>query len=534
MSRWQRYWFADGGRLSAAIVRIGIALAVLGTLYRLATLSTVQIPGPPTLYRPVGFWMLFGHWVPGEGVVTALWVVAWGATGAMLVGLGTRIATAFSFIAAVGLASLSFASTAAWSHQYNVVFLAQCAFLGARGGDTLSLDAAIRRVRGFAAIDRPRAYQWSVRLVQLAVALMFAGAAFHKIVHGHGTLRWALSDNLRHQLLVRYDLIGLPRPALVDWIIDDVWRYRIAALLNLVSQLSPIFAVIFVRRPYVRLAGGLCFVIETLALGFVISLWNQHWLPLLVVFVDWEWLLRRPPSTPAPETWRAPRGPRVFVLAFFLYELVTAFIPTLDQRLNTYPFSSFPMFATIRATAPYDQHLAYRFAGDHYEVASDVPLTVDEQRWFDHGNRGVFEIRDPIALHARLDALLATARARYPEKHIHQIRHLLAIYEAPAYPTPARLDLHPVAITGEIRDDGTFRTLLGTLGPTSITVHPVGLGRPTALAYYADDAPSPVSIAAPLDADAIETGALPGDPIYVVATVDGVAWLVGKRGTPKL
>ena len=535
MSRWQRYWFAEGGRLSAAIVRIGIALAVLATLSRLATLSTVQLPGPAALYRPVGIWMVFGHWVPGQAVVTALWVVAWGATVAMLLGLGTRVAVALSFAAALALTSLSFASTTAWSHQYNVVFLAQCAFLGARGGDTLSLDAVIRRIRKRPPIDRPRVYQWSVRLVQLAVALMFAGACFHKILHGHGTLRWALSDNLRHHLLVRYDLIGLPRTALVDWIIDDVWKYRTAALLNLISQAAPILAVIFVRRPLVRLAGAVFFVLEILALGFVVTLWNQHWLPLVVVFVDWEWLLRRPSPAPTPTSWTAPRAPGVFAIAFFAYELITAFIPTLDQRLNTYPFSAFPMFATIRATAPYDEHLAYRFAGDHYEVTSDLALTIDDQRWFDHGNRGLFEIRDPAQLRTRLEALLAIAKQRYPDKGIHRIRHYLAIFEAPAYPTPARLDLHPIAITAEVRDDGTFQSVLGTLGETSVTLHPIGLDtRGATFAYHADDQLAPIAIVAPVTGDVVATGALPGDPLYVVARIDGVAWLVGKRGTPKL
>src|SRR5213078_1711706 len=94
----------------------------------------------------------------------------------MLVGLWSRASTAVSFVTAIALTSASFASSASWSHQYNVVFLAQLAFL--------------------------------------------------KLLHGHFTLHWALSDNLRHQLLVRYDLAGLPRPAVADWIIDDVWRFR--------------------------------------------------------------------------------------------------------------------------------------------------------------------------------------------------------------------------------------------------------------------------------------------------------------------
>jgi len=466
VTRWQRYWFAEGGRLGVAILRIGIALAVLGTLWKLATLSTVQIPGPPSLYRPVGLWMLFGHWVPPDALVTILWGIAWIATAAMLLGLATRASTAISFVASLALVSASFASTATWSHQYNVVMLAQCAFLGARGGDTLSLDAVIRRMRGLPPIDLPRAYQWSIRLVQLAVALMFAGAVFHKILHGHGTLRWALSDNLRHHLLVRYDLTGLPRPPLVDWIIDDVWRYRIAALLNMVNQFAPIVAVIFIRRPLVRAAAGVLFTIEVLALGFVATLWNWHWLPLVVVFVDWDALLRRlgrPQAIAAsPADYQPPRARRIFIGAFFVYELATSFVPTLDQKLNTYPFSGFPMFATIRAAEPYSEHLPYRLYGDHYEVTTSIPLSTAEQRWFDHGNRWLFEVRDPARVRARLEALLATARARYPDKHVTAIRHYVAIFEAPAYPAKAQLVMTPLAITGEIRADGTYRSELGS------------------------------------------------------------------------
>src|SRR5207237_3180957 len=134
------------------------------------------------------------------------------------------------------------------------------------------IDELVRRLRGKPSHDVVSGYQWSLRLVQLAVALMFAGAVFHKLMHGHFTLRWALSDNLRNHLLVRYDLAGLPRPALVDWIIDDAWRYRAAAVLNLVSQILPLIACFLVRRPVLRAICGAFFVVETIALGEIVSL----------------------------------------------------------------------------------------------------------------------------------------------------------------------------------------------------------------------------------------------------------------------
>jgi hypothetical protein len=528
VGRWTRYWFADGGRLAVAVVRIAIAAAVLMSLARLASkVSTGEIVEAHALYRPVGIWMLLGHTPPPEALVDALWALAWVSSLAMLLGAATRISTAVSFVASVALAALSFAQTKTWSHQYNVVFLAQLAFLGARGGDALSIDVLVRRWRGSPALDLPRAYQWSLRLVQLAVALMFAGAAFHKLLHGHFTLRWALSDNLRHHLLVRYDLAGLPRPALVDWMIDDVWRYRTAAVLNVVSQALPLCACFLMRRPVLRAACGLFFVIETIALAHVVALWNPHWLPLAAVFVDWDALvarwMRRPGYVPAARpAWRPSRAAWWFVIAFVVYDAVTAFVPALDQLLNTYPFSGFPMFATIRARAPYDEHLPYSVPSDHFEVFADRPLDAVTQRWFDHTHRGLETVRDPEQLRARLANLIEQARARNPELGIRGVRLWLTIFEAPAYPAPAHFEPHPIAIVGELTD-GVFRTALGKLDDG----HIVPRARELTLAgarffYYRDDDPGRLE----LPDDRIG----PGDPVYgCVVTTDGLTWLVASH-----
>ena len=506
------------------------------TLQRLATLSTVRIPGPPELYRPVGLWMLLGRLVPPDFVITALWIAAIGATVLMLVGLWSRASAAVSLVAALALTSASFASSATWSHQYNVVFLAQLAFLGARGGDALSLDAVIRRRRGLPPLDVPRGYQWSLRLVQLAVALMFAGAAFHKLLHGHFTLRWALSDNLRHQLLVRYDLAGLDRPPVADWLIDDVWRYRTAAVLNLISQACPSLACIFVRRPVVRALAGGFFVLEVLGLGLVIALWNPHWLPLAAVFIDWERLAaavtRRP--TPAPPQvapgWTPPRAARRFVLAFVVYDVITAIVPTLDQRLNTYPFSGFPMFATVRAREPYDRHLPYAVPGDHFEALSDRPLDDHARRWIDHMNRRLYLVTDPAAYRRRLATILADTQQRFPAFGIHGLRHYLAIFEAPAYPATARFEAHRIAVMGELDAAGGFRSVLGTLDASSVTLHPQGIDATRVrLVAFIGDAPVPRELPATRDGDRFDTGRLGGDPLYVAAIIDGTPWLIATR-----
>ncbi|MDX2094038.1 MAG: hypothetical protein SFX73_39775 [Kofleriaceae bacterium] len=528
MGRWQRYWFAEGGRWASACVRIAIAVAVLMSLSRIAEVSPLVAPGD--VYRPVGPWRLFGGAPPPGVLVDLMWVGAWGATVAMLVGAGTRIATPVSFACAMPLAAMTFSSTGHWSHQYNVVFLAQLAFLGARAGDVLSVDAWLRHRRGLPAFDVPRGYMWSLRLVQLAVALMFAGAVTHKLISGGPTLGWALSDNLRHQLLVRYDLAGLERPPLVEWLIDDVWKFRIAALLNLVTQLVPIIACIFVRRPWLRVACAVLFVVEVLALALVVDLWNLQWLPLAAVYIDWDWALRRaaPPAPVTQAAWKAPRVPQVFVALFVLYDAVVAFAPSgVDQKLNTYPFSGFPMFASVRARRPFTEHQPYSVAGDHFEPLG-AELGQDAMDWMDHRFRGLYRERDVERLRERLAYVVD--KARISDLPITGVRHHLVIFEAPAYPARARFERHPIAVTAELSAGGTFRTLLGTLHGTTLELRPRGIDTQNVkLVYYAHDRPAPIALQATRSGDRFELPPISAKPLYIVAIVDGVPWLAAAR-----
>src|SRR6185503_4168530 len=85
------------------------------------------------------------------------------------------------------------------------------------------------------------------------------------------------------------------------------------------------------------------------------------------------------------------------------------------------------------------------------------------QRWFDHANRGVFQIRDQKQLETRLRAIVDNAQKRWSWWPLRGARLWLSIYEAPAYPAPAHFEQHPIAIIGEITPDGTFRSALGSL-----------------------------------------------------------------------
>jgi hypothetical protein len=552
VGRWRRYWFAEGGRATLAVLRIAVAASVLLSLWRL--MSVRPLTAPPAVYRPVGLWMLLGDTPPPERLVDALWVLAWLGATAMLLGLGSRAATAVSAIAGVALAALSFSGSLSWSHQYNVVFLANLALLGGRTGDALSLDALLRRLRGLPPRDVPYGYQWSVRLAVLAVSLMFVGAALHKVGSGQFTLRWALSDNLRHQLLVRYDMTGRERPPLVEWLLAEPWRYRTAALLNIVSQLAPLLAIACPQRPLVRALAGVLFVLEVLGLGFVMELWNLPWLPLAAVFVDWDRLLaftgrlrsrgskRASPTIPVPASAPAsapapaigaipPLRVQLFVITFVAYDVAMSLIPRIDQKLNTYPFSSFPMFASIRAARPYTEHLPYAVAGDHYEAISDRPIAPHVQRWLDFSNRNLHKVRDAATLRARLTSVLSRAQARYPDAGIRGLRHHVAFFITPPHPEPARFDRHPIAITGELLPDGTFRSLLGRITADTVELRPQNLDAGAArLVSFVGDRPEPRELGGTRTGDTVAVR-IADDPVYVAAELEGRRWLVAWRRT---
>jgi hypothetical protein len=506
VKRWHRYWFDDGGRLALAVIRIAIATSVLMILVELSRLP--QLVAPAAVYRPIGVWMLFGHSPPPDWLVTILWALAGASTVAMLVGVYTRASVAVSFVSALAITSLAYSGTAAWSHSHNVTFLAQLALLGGRCGDTLSIDALRREV------NVKHGYQWSVRLVQLAVGLMFVSACYHKLRSGGFTLAWATSDNLRHQLLARYDLVHLPRPAIVDWLLEESWRYRTAAMLNLLSQASPLLAIVFVRRPWVRAFVAGTFLIEGIVIDQLLGLPNWQWLPLAAVFIDWDHFLRRP----QPPVTHAPPRRRIyaFLVPFLLYDLAMSFIPKIDQRLNTYPFSAFQMFAIVRSAPPYSEHRPYFMYGDHY--TTDV--AIDAQQ-FDHVNRFMYLVTDPDKLRARLETIKPVGATR--------LRHELVMFLAPAYPGPARFEPHAVAITGELTPQG-FRSVLGRATRTTVELRPQNVDGAVELFYLAEHEPAPIALAAQQSGNTFTLAQpLPARAEHVVAKIAGETWLVWSR-----
>jgi hypothetical protein len=437
-NHWRSYWLAPGGACSVAALRIAIALALLWTLWRFYPITGEP---PSASYYRIGIWQLYpGR--PGPALLSALEAIAWLSTVALLVGAGARIAHAISLVSVLALATYRVSDTPTWSHADVPPLLASIAFLGAHGGAALSLDAWWRRRRG-----RPppaAAHHASVRLVQIAVVAVFFIAGYLKIVSGRG-LVWALSDNLRNQLLVRYDALDAARPPVADWLLAAPWRYELCALVSLVIQIGQIAAVFLMRRPRLRALLGAAYCAEVLGLGVVMSFWNLPWLPLAAAFIDWDALAARWRRSPAAPTAPVRTRSRVaFATAYVAFFALQAF--WFNQQLRAFPFSSFPLFTEVRARSPFDRHQTYELAGGHIEPLAAHP-TPELTRWL-AGQitfRRMWRDRDPAQLDRDLRTIVADTRAAFPDAGVTGVRLWLSVFLAAPYPTPARLDRIDIA-----------------------------------------------------------------------------------------
>jgi len=292
--------------------------------------------------------------------------------------------------------------------------------------------------------------------------------------------------------------------------------------------------VIFVRRPGIRAFAGLMWCSEVIALGVVMDLWNLHWLPLGAAFIDWDKLAIRIGARPRSGAPPRSRSRLAFVTGFVVFFAIQAL--WLNQRSHVYPFSAFPLFASVRAKRPYDRHQTYEFVGAHLEsTAADGDP--EAQAWLaDRSSfRAVWRERKPRELARILATSLDDARRASPRAQLTDMRLWLSIFQAPAYPAPARLDRFDIAVMGEL-DGGNFRSALGTLQSDGRTWTAPPDAPPldgVELFVVRNDQPAPVAVAA----NATATGfvlaePLRGDPVYLIGRASSTArpWLLAHRG----
>lgn len=164
-------------------------------------------------------------------------------------------------------------------------------------------------------------------------------------------------------------------PAWIEFMLKDEILYKGLAVGNLLLQLLPIPALIFIRKPLLRALVGLCFILETLGLYYIMGLDDLEWIALYVFFVDWRLLFARFTTLPVSDyivSATKKKWKLRFSVTFFSFYLISGYNfihPKFCCTFNTYPFSAFPMYSTNSAKAPYYKHFAYSHDGLMFEFA---------------------------------------------------------------------------------------------------------------------------------------------------------------------
>jgi hypothetical protein len=469
-------WSLCGGPYTVAMMRVCIALVAFKTISRLSEFGVIGLgdDAPGNMYRPIGILLLWPG-MPSPAVMSLVVTIGKVASVAMLFGVASRPAAALTALCMWIVTSYDAAFSLPWSHGFNLQMLVLLGFVGARCGDCLSIDALVRRFRRLPArtsFTDPAAYRWPVIFVTGIVTFTFFCAGCIKLWNGGLDFSWIFSDNLRNQIASRYESNGIPRSVVADWLVQSPWRYQTAALLNIGNQIVPFACLLVMHRPRWRVFLGLCVAAEITALGVVMELWNEYWYALLVVFVDFDRAIafvrarfRRGSQNPLSEVQHqanlktlgsSARWHQWYLAAFSLLFVVVAF--GLDQRPRLYPFSSFPMYAKIRAAKPYNQHLPFDVLGSRIDVISTPPLPTEALEALNQDlNYKKLWRAEPGLLRDGLDGLFAHAVRSFPGHSISIVRVYRSAFRIPAYPALPNAITVNLRLVGERDAAGNFR-----------------------------------------------------------------------------
>ena len=369
----ERYFFREGFELQLGMCRVFLFSAVLlSAINQIALFNAFGWPSDwlraHVEYNPFGILILFGK-SPPNWLIDASAVVAPIAGILAVIGFLTRPAMIVATISTIILVCVREGIAPYWSHGYNLIFYCALPFMFSRAGASLSIDRAIWKRRPSWSHGRPVApgeASWPVVAGLVAACAFFYGAFWAKLYWG-GPIAWWDSDNMRFSLAVTwlgYDVQNIP------WYVETMWSspflYKAADLFHLFLQAAPIAALFSLRRPYARLVEGVFYSMSTLGLGFIMGLWQYHWLFIGCFFIDWDYFRARfagavPPSTESSDLKLVAYRRLIIVgLALFLGAIHVMFL--LQIRRGTvalYPLSALDFYASVRAETPYDEHRGY-------------------------------------------------------------------------------------------------------------------------------------------------------------------------------
>jgi hypothetical protein len=329
-----------------------------------------------TCYDPKGILNLFHTQMPTLAELNMWIAVKDVALFMFAIGLFTRISGATLLLCNLHLMGFfeSINRDGYWCHGSNVLLLTQLAFLFAQPG-VFSFDYFLsKRLKSFPKFfyHPEKQYAWPVLLGQAATALMFVNSFYWKMLKSGPA--WALSDNMRNIFILQYEMtLFQDYPKHILAIISNQFYYKGIAILNLILQISPLIALFVIKRPVLRAAVGLGFVIETIGLLVFMGLDDLEWIALYAFFVDWDYffgksLFTAPSLAISNAGARWVRGFTYVFLGFYFLSGYNFILPKFCCVYNTYPFSAFPMYSDNQAKKPYGDHQGYAKDGLSFDI----------------------------------------------------------------------------------------------------------------------------------------------------------------------
>jgi hypothetical protein len=297
----ERFYFTPSAPAALALCRIWLFAFVIYTALRYDLRPWANVP--EELWRPI----LLLSWVPPAlrtlDVLSAARLALLAAAGASLLGLATRYSTRLS----LGLAIFVFGFPQCFgkvNHGLTIVMFALGIFAVSRCGDALSLDAALRKLRGPRPPGPSGDYRWPIALMQALMMTAFFASAVAKL--RNSGLDWVASDHLLNTLLRNFYTGHNPPTGLGQWLAQFPLLCHVAAGLSLWNEFSAPLAL-YNRRYRWWVVPNLLAMQIGIYLTMGVS-FEGFWVCYLF-WIDWNWVAERTVALAGPRAPIASKAP---------------------------------------------------------------------------------------------------------------------------------------------------------------------------------------------------------------------------------
>lgn len=401
-------------------------------------------------YFPKGVLAFLGETAPSiETIDVWMFLQFWSAIF-LVIGLFSRITLLVNFICNLLLISLSESFSVSWSHGFNMNLLAQMPFIFAPAGRLLSIDFLINRY------IRKKTVEYSVNAIYLwmtnfGIVTIFFNAFFWKLFTTRKSFSfdWAFSDNFRNQIIIRYSYLGEDIPAYLNYIVNNEWAWQSVAFLNLMFQALPFLSLFFFKKPIWRLILGSLFVFEELGLMVVMQLYDYQWIPLILLFVDWDYFLGIKANFQVTFN-RFEKLKNILVnflyvtyiaayliLCFNVFYFINGKLVNSKNGINSYPFSSYTMYSSLLSKNEYGnvKVLGFGIKFSNKNNSDSLTNTIEKTLWRKY--YGYAFLTDSNDVINAIDFLKNYTLSLNKDFNTDSIFLMRNIYEFNQYPKPA-------------------------------------------------------------------------------------------------